>query len=190
MSVFNKNPYLEKSILSVLQQSYNNIEFLIMNDGSTDNTIEILEKLKEKEERIKIFENKTNLGLTKSLNILSKFSTGEYIARQDADDISYSLRLEKQLEYMELNNLHACTTYAKSLQSNQILHSRTNLIPLRILLKFKNPFIHGSMLINKSVFDDLGKYNEKYYYAQDYKLFTDMFMSKYRVKILKKFTMN
>ena len=50
MSVFNKNPYLEKSILSVLQQSYNNIEFLIMNDGSTDNTIEILEKLKEKDE--------------------------------------------------------------------------------------------------------------------------------------------
>ena len=88
MSCFNNEESIQSSVESILNQSYHEFEFLIVDDCSEDNTFEILNYLKSKDERIKLFKNDKNIGLTKSLNFLISKSHGEYIARQDADDIS------------------------------------------------------------------------------------------------------
>ena len=112
MSVYNSEENLSDSIESILNQTYKNFEFLIMDDGSSDNSSEILGEYAKKDNRVKIFKNSDNLGLTKSLNILISSSKGEYLARQDSDDISSKDRFEKQLNYLSLNNLDACTVRA------------------------------------------------------------------------------
>ena len=97
MSTYNHEKSLSQSINSILSQKYEDFEFLILNDNSTDETMAILDKFKKKDSRIKVFNNNKNLGLTKSLNILIKESKGSLIFRQDSDDISLPNRLMKQV---------------------------------------------------------------------------------------------
>ena len=101
MSSFNSEKTIEDSIQSILNQDYKNIEFLIVDDGSTDNTLRIMKKLRDKDERIKIIENTRNIGLTKSLNQLLRISNGRYIARQDSDDLSFPYRLTRQINFLK-----------------------------------------------------------------------------------------
>lgn len=86
MCVYNSQQYLSEAIESILKQSYNNFEFIIVNDASTDDSKLIIKSYQDK--RIKYFENKSNFGLTFSLNFGLKQCKGEFIARMDADDIS------------------------------------------------------------------------------------------------------
>ena len=88
MSAYNSQNSIKDSIKSVLGQTYGNFEFLILDDGSSDDTEKIIKNYANKDKRIKFFKNNKNLGLTKSLNILIGMSKGNIIARQDADDIS------------------------------------------------------------------------------------------------------
>ena len=101
MSVHNSENTVNFAIDSILNQTFSNFELLIMNDCSTDKTQIILEKYQNVDSRIKLFNNSTNLGLTRSLNTLIENSNGSFIARQDADDFSLPLRLEKQIEYIK-----------------------------------------------------------------------------------------
>ena len=98
MSTHNSEDTLEESINSILDQTYLDIEILIMDDGSKDNSNVILDRLNTQNKSIKIFRNETNIGLTRSLNILISKSRGQYIARHDADDISYPERIGMQME--------------------------------------------------------------------------------------------
>ena len=100
MSAYNSEKHISNSIESILGQSYQNFEFLIMDDGSTDNTGKIINSYRKTDNRIKLFNNKSNIGLTKSLNFLINQAQGEYLARQDSDDVSNSKRFELQLNYM------------------------------------------------------------------------------------------
>jgi glycosyltransferase involved in cell wall biosynthesis len=186
MSAKDAQRTITDSINSILLQSFNNFELLIMDDASTDNTAEIISQFAAKDSRVKIFTNKINLGLTASLNILIKNSSGEFIARQDSDDVSFPERLKNQMDYIYLKNLDGCTTKAVSIQDGKIIHSKSTLVPNKLLLKFKNPFIHGSLLIRKEVMNEINNYNEDFYYSQDYKLFTDLIKSGYKIKILNK----
>ena len=104
MSSFNSEKTIEESIQSILNQDYKNIEFLIVDDGSTDNTLRIMKKLRDKDKRIEIIENTRNIGLTKSLNQLLKISNGRYIARQDSDDLSFPYRLTRQINFLKKTN--------------------------------------------------------------------------------------
>lgn len=101
MSSYNSEETIEKSILSILKQDYKNIEFLIVDDCSKDSTLSIMKRLREDDKRIKIIENKKNIGLTKSLNKLLKISNGKYIARQDSDDVSLPHRLTTQINFIK-----------------------------------------------------------------------------------------
>ena len=87
MSAYNSKSTIGESIESILSQSYQNIELLICNDGSTDDTQKILNSFQKKDSRVRLFQNPKNLGLTASLNILIAESKGVFIARQDADVI-------------------------------------------------------------------------------------------------------
>ncbi len=99
MPVYNADPYIREAIDSVLTQSYTNFELLIINDGSTDNSLQIIKSYNDA--RIRLVENEGNLGLIETLNKGLNLAQGEYIARMDADDISMPTRLEKQVEFLD-----------------------------------------------------------------------------------------
>ena len=105
MSTFNSENVIENSIKSLLNQSYKDYEILISDDNSTDSTYDILKNYEKNNNLIKVFKNKQNIGLTKSLNKLVSKSNGILIARQDADDISFQNRLEKQVNFIKKYNL-------------------------------------------------------------------------------------
>ncbi|MCI0471302.1 MAG: glycosyltransferase, partial [Candidatus Aminicenantes bacterium] len=101
MSVFNNAAYLREAIDSILNQTYTDFEFLIIDDASTDSSKEIISHYHDT--RIRLIENKRNIGLTKSLNKGLHKAKGEYIARMDADDISLPDRLAVQYAFLQEN---------------------------------------------------------------------------------------
>ena len=186
MSAFNSERTIAESIESILNQSYQNFEFLIIDDCSTDKTSEIIESYQKKNNTIKLIKNKTNLGLTKSLNILIEKSSGQYIARQDADDISLHHRVQEQMKLLKSDNLDFCTTRAIIKDSMKLRPGVSSFLPKKVVLKFKNPFIHGTLLAKKTAINDIGNYDENFYYAQDYKLFFDLLKYNYNFKVILK----
>ena len=186
MSVRNGEQTVEKSIKSILNQSYDYFEFLIVDDCSTDSTLEKLKILEKQDGRISIFTNSENIGLTKSLNKLIKNTKGELIARQDSDDYSNPERIYTQVRYLLKNNLDAVTSRALIIGSTKKIPGLSYFIPAKLLMKYKNPFIHGSLIIKKQVLDDLGLYDENFYYAQDYKLYLDLLSNGYSIKAINK----
>ncbi len=185
LSAYNDGKYLPYAIESILNQTYENFEFLIRNDGSTDETFEILDRYRQIDKRIKIFNDSNNIGLTKSLNLLLKEAKGDLIARQDTDDFSFKERLEIQLDYLLSGDIDACTTRAVVKQTFKITPNKSYYLPKHFVMKIKNPYIHGSLLIKKEVMTKLGGYDEKFYYAQDYKLMSDLIRNGYILKIIK-----
>jgi glycosyltransferase involved in cell wall biosynthesis len=103
MPVYNAELYLYEAIESILQQSFGNFELLLINDGSTDSSLQIIQQIKDN--RIRILNNDYNMGLIYSLNWGIAEARGKYIARMDADDICLPDRFKKQFEYMELKRL-------------------------------------------------------------------------------------
>ncbi len=184
MSVHNSSNTIEKSVQSILDQDYKNIEFLIMDDGSTDDTYEKLIVLSEKNKNIILLRNTENIGLTKSLNILIKNSNGKILARQDGDDISVRNRISTQYNYLKKLNLDFCTTRAFINDTNKKIPGYSYFLSPTILMKYKNPFIHGTLLLKKSIVEDVGFYDENFYYAQDYKLMKDLIKKNYKFKII------
>ena len=180
MSAYNSETTIRKSIESVLNQTYKNIELLVMDDGSTDNTYYELNKIND--ERLLIFRNKNNLGLTKSLNILIEKSSGVFIARQDADDYSHKNRILRQVQEFNKKNIDICVTRAKTIQNNKKIPGLSFFLPYKVVLKYKNPFVHGTIMINKSSLLKVGKYDEKFYFAQDYKLYFDLAKANFKFK--------
>ena len=134
MSVYNDSINVKSSIESIVNQDYENVEFLIMNDGSTDKTSKILDSF-ARNRKIKLFQNNKNIGLTKSLNILLKESQGTIIARQDSDDLSLSSRLSKQFYYLKDNNLDICGSRAIIKGSTKITPNKSYYLPLKATLK-------------------------------------------------------
>ena len=181
MSTYNNQSSVAYAIESVLNQTYKDIELLIMNDGSIDNTKEVLGKYLNNE-KVKVFTNKENIGLTKSLNILINESKGNFIARQDSDDISLDSRLEKQLNFIKKHNLDACTTRAINMQSRKLVPGLSYYLPYILSTKFKNPFIHGTLMIKTDIIKNL-MYDEEYYFAQDYALFLNL-IKNFKIKTI------
>lgn len=186
LSTYNSEESVGESIESLLNQTYKNLEILISDDGSTDSTKEICKKFKLKDERVLFFSNKKNIGLTKSLNNLAQKASGSLIARHDADDISLPYRIEEQIQFMNKKNLDAVTTRSLVKQNNRKRPGISFYIPDKLLINRKNPFIHGTLIIKKNVFQEIGYYDERFYYAQDYKLFYDLLHRGYKVKTLNK----
>tara|TARA_B100000941_G_C28492936_1_gene549091 strand:+ start:1312 stop:2007 length:696 start_codon:yes stop_codon:yes gene_type:complete len=185
MSVYNDEKNIDKSIKSIMSQTYKNLELHILDDGSDDKTWKIINKYKNEYQNIFIYKNKNNLGLTKSLNYLVNQTNGEIIARHDSDDLSHPERIEKQLNIMTKYNLDFCTTRAQIIQNNKITPKFSYYIPKKIVVKYKNPFIHGTLMIKKRVIINVGMYDENFYYSQDYKLMTDLLNINSKYKILR-----
>jgi len=181
MSVFNAEDTIEDCIKSILSQTFDSFELLIVNDASTDNTHKLLEKFSKEDKRIKVFINYENIGLTKSLNSILSKAKGKYIARQDADDISLPKRFEKQIEIIQRRKFEIVVSRARNLHDESIIPKFSFIIPSKILIRFKNPFIHGTLFASKDLLERLNFYNEEYYYAQDYELFSRILKNKIKV---------
>lgn len=185
MSVYNDEYNVKLAIESILNQSFRDFEFLIMNDCSSDNTFEICNEYSKLDNRIKVYQNDKNIGLTKSLNKLLSFAKGDFIARQDSDDISLSERFFKQINFISENSLDGSTTRAIIKNSLKVTPNKSIYLPKKIIMKIKNPFIHGSLILRRNLLNKMGGYDEKFYYAQDFKLLNDLIQNDYKLKILK-----
>jgi len=173
MSVYNGEKYLCEAVDSILNQTFKDFEFLIINDGSTDGTAEIIKSYQDS--RIKIINNEKNIGLTKSLNKGLKFAKGEYIARMDADDISYPNRLEVQYEYMKSNSdLAICASSYEQINENgntiKVIKGYLECEQLYYFLTFANQLAHSTVFLRKSIILKLNGYDDKLIQSQDYDL--------------------
>lgn len=184
ISVHNDEKNIRNAINSILYQTYDNIEILIIDDASTDNSFNEIQTAIKDQKKVTCFQNKENVGLTKNLNFLINNSQGELIARQDSDDISHPDRIEKQVKHLLENNLDACTTRSTNLQNGKKIPGLSYYLPKKLIMRLKNPFIHGTLLIKKSVLDKVNNYNENYYYSQDYFLFAYLLKNKFKVRTL------
>ena len=183
MPVFNGEKYLSEAIESILAQTYKDYEFLIINDGSNDNSINIIKSYNDS--RINLVENRQNLGLTATLNKGIKIAKGQYIARLDQDDISKKSRLTLQVEYLVNNSdtvlLGSNCQYINS--NNDIIgrwETCTDHIGIINSFHKHNPFAHSSVMFDRNKIIKLGGYPENYVYAQDLALWIKV-CSHYRV---------
>ncbi|CCN41690.1 hypothetical protein VIBNISO65_1000003 [Vibrio nigripulchritudo SO65] len=175
MSVYNSCSFLAEALDSIINQTYENIEIILVDDGSTDESLIILEEYAKIDTRIRLI-SRENKGLAYSLNEAIRNSKGSYIARMDADDISALDRIEKQVEYMIRNNIHICGSYFRTFRGKNIDENITYLPISNEDIRFKmivgTPFAHPSVIGKKELF-------EKYSYnqlvaAQDYDLWSRM----------------
>ena len=148
MPVFNCESYVEDAIHSILNQTYRNFEFIIIEDGSTDSTLQKI--LTFKDDRIKLLINEKNKGLVFSLNRGLQEVQGEYIARMDGDDIALPQRFEKQIEYMEKNqNCLVCGSSYESFGAENNIYDMTQYFGLLSVVDV--PITHPSSLFRCSI---------------------------------------
>lgn len=177
MSVYNSENYLKDSVESILKQTFSDFEFIITDDGSTDNTLKILKKYAEEDNRIKLLVNSENLGIPKSVNKMFDVSNGEFIARMDADDISHVQRFEKQISFMQNNSdIGFCGTNSEffgKYVNKKYNHWIFDHEEIRAALLFRNVIANDTALIRKKVIDQYKiRYNENYKAIQDYELWS------------------
>lgn len=162
MPVYNGEIYLKDALQSILNQSLKNIEIIIVNDGSTDNSIDIIESFSDK--RIKLI-NQENRGLAKSLNTAVYAASAKYIARMDADDICHKDRLLEQFNFLEKNSSYVIVgTNALYIDKDGVELYKSNCFTNDEEIKKnlpKTPFFHSSVMFLRDVFVAAGGYFEK-----------------------------
>lgn len=161
LPVYNGEKYLRASIESILNQSFKEFELIVINDGSTDNTLEVINQFKGHTQVVII--NQENQGLANSLNTGISKASGQLIARQDHDDISLMNRLEKQVEFLKTHqSISIVGTWAQIIEentlSNRILKHPISDNEIKTLLLFNSPFVHPSVMFKKYSFDQVGGY--------------------------------
>ena len=162
MPVYNGADYLAESIETILGQTLQSFEFLILNDGSKDGSQAILEDYAARDPRIRVVQQ-ANMGLAATLNKGMAMAQGEFIARQDQDDLSAPERLEKQLAYMQAHPKCALLGTRASIWADRTPTDRAHDHPvlntvLKLDLLFNNPFVHSSVMLRRQAVLDLGGY--------------------------------
>lgn len=176
MSSYNDERYIALAIESVLKQKYQDWEFIIINDDSTDNTENIIQKYASKDRRIHLISNENNKGLVANLVKGVDVSKGKYIARIDGDDIWVSTyKLEKQIEFLENNSEYSLIgSWANIVDEQGKLQYKTKNPntdkEIRNYILIENCFFHSSVLIRKSTYEKAGGYNLKIKTSEDYDL--------------------
>lgn len=185
MPVFNGSEYLLEAINSILHQTYRNFEFLIIDDCSTDNSLEIIRSLSDY--RIRVVTNKKNLGLTKTLNKGLQLAMGGYIARIDQDDISLKCRLQRQVEFLQKNpDIKLIGTWFQIINSKKIIKTLRPPVQQKKLvnrINRYNPFAHSSVMFDLKAIHKLGGYPENIIHAQDFDLWVTVLMQ-YKASII------
>lgn len=176
MPVYNGQNYLRQSIESILSQTFNKFEFIIVDDGSTDNSWKIIKEYSTKDKRIVAVRNKKNLRISATLNKGLSIAKGEYIVRMDADDWSYPYRLEKQYGYMQKRpevgvssgTIEVCDEKLRVI--NKRKYPLSDKAARKIIFRY-SPFAHPATIWNREIMQNAGGYNENIPLSQDYDLY-------------------
>jgi glycosyltransferase involved in cell wall biosynthesis len=193
MPVYNAGKYVHEAIQSILVQTYSTFEFIIINDGSTDETESII--LSFTDPRIKYICNKSNLGIVATLNLGLELANGKYIARMDADDIAHEERLSTQIEFLEANEHYGlCGSWYENFGSESgDVKMPVSYDSVRLQLLFHTAFAHPSVIFRARLVKEAKlAYSQTHIYAEDYHLWIEMitqmkgtnlplFLLKYRV---------
>lgn len=188
MSVYNeKLEWLKKSIESILLQTLSDFEFLIIIDNPSlnDENVKYLRDIERKDSRVKLYFNDKNLGLMKSLNKGIGLAKGNYIARMDADDISFKNRLEKEIQFLENNHYDMVAANRVDIDENgneisRSLHLKN--VPEKHL-PYSNFIVHPSVLVKTEVMRALGGYRE-FYNSEDYDMWLRIMSAGYKIGIM------
>jgi glycosyltransferase involved in cell wall biosynthesis len=161
---YNVEKYIRSAINSVINQTYINFEIIVVDDGSSDQTFSILEEIKINEPRLKLFKNKKNLGIVKTLNFGLSVCKGEYIVRMDGDDLCHPKKFEKQLDYLLKNQniaLIGCDVMSIDEDNNILNYIKTshNTQCTKKIINYISPVLHIWMC-KKEIYDILGGYRE------------------------------
>lgn len=175
MAVYNGEKYLKECIDSILNQTFSDFEFIIINDGSTDKTEEIVKNAMKKDKRIKLISNKENRGRAVARNQGLKIANGEYIAVIDSDDIALPQRLEKQVKFLDENQdvgLVGTWFYVID-EDGKIIGKEKNPVSdemIREKILKAMPFCHSSLMWRKECIEKVGGYRKEFSLSQDYDL--------------------
>ncbi|MCB4742672.1 MAG: glycosyltransferase [Sulfurovum sp.] len=187
MSVYNEDPrWLREAVESILNQTYKELEFIIIMDNPNNLAlIEILEEYAKNDSRIKLFINQKNMGLVYSLNRALKYASGAYIARMDADDISYQERLKKQLNYLQTKNLDLIGTNIRLFRNgNDYFYESDKLLTHKYLKKMLQygaiGIVHPTFFGKKEMFENLNGY-KNVLYAEDMEFLSRALCRGYKV---------
>lgn len=172
MSVYNGERYVREAVDSILNQTFEDFEFIIIDDGSTDGTLTILQSYDDIRLRLVC---QDNVGLGKSLNRGITLAQGQYIARIDHDDLSLPERFEKQVQFLDVHPDvgllgTACRVIDELRGREWDAQVATSDQALRHALIKHNPFFHSSVMMRKSILEKVDGYDEAFPYIQDYEL--------------------
>ncbi len=180
MSTYNDERYISKAIKSVVNQTYVNWEFIIINDNSSDKTEYIIFSILKSDPRLVYIKNKKNLGLTANLNKGIKKAKGKYIARIDSDDIwTAKSKLNKQVKFLNSHLDYALIgTWAQVINENNqklyVLKYPIDDKEIKKVILRENCFLHSSVLIRKEDLKDVGYYNSNNETSQDHELWLEL----------------
>jgi hypothetical protein len=190
LPVYNAAPYLSESIKSILVQTYEHLELVVIDDGSTDESWRLLNEFAQQDKRIRLYQNEKNKGLIQTLNDSLSLCQGKYIARMDADDIAHPKRLQKQYEALQKNaNCRFCgTAYCFFLKRRsrvqeqlQRLEFQQKYLHPRAL--FYTPLAHACLFVEASFYQSF-QYSEAHPIAEDYELLTRMLQQSNALNVL------
>ena len=175
MPVYNSELFLEDAVQSILDQTYKNFEFIIIDDGSVDNSLAILESFKDN--RIKLVKKKNNTGYTSLLNESINYAKYDYLARMDSDDVSNKDRLLKQFKFLEKNkdysvvgsNIRLINTKGEFIRNGKYPETDEQ---IKSNLSNFSTFAHPACLIRKKKLIDIGGYRTIFEPSEDYDLWT------------------
>jgi glycosyltransferase involved in cell wall biosynthesis len=182
-----KDAYLTLSIESILSQTYKDIEFIIVDDGSTDDTQKVVNRYAVKDPRIRLLFNETNVGSAASMNTAIRVAKGKYIARQDGDDISMPERISRQVEYLE-THLHIALLATRTMHIDQFGRQMSATpFPGNAELIMSNLIAGDNCLAQPSIMFrnhlDLF-YRDKFYYSEDYDFYLRILFNKHSIECL------
>ena len=172
LPVYNAEKFLSEAIDSILNQTYQNFEFLLINDGSTDTSRAII--LNYTDSRIRYLENEKNIGLIHTLNRGIAEAKGSYIARMDADDVSRVDRFIKQVDFLESNPSYGMVgSWCSVINSSKKIEYHTSHASLQFALLNYCCFVHPSVMLRKSVLTENQLYfDSNFVHSEDYELWT------------------
>ena len=186
MPVYNTEKYVWEAIESILNQSFKDFEFIIVDDCSRDNSYKICEEYSKKDNRIKLYKNEKNKWISFTRNKLINISITNYIVSQDSDDISEKDRLKLSFIFLKNNKDYAVVSW-----NNIIINEKSEITWYRkysnnlekIILK-KSPISQPSSMFKKNVFLEVWWYNKNLNYGEDYDLWLKFYSKWYKIKIL------
>lgn len=185
MGIYNCEKYLSDSIDSIINQTFKNWELIMCDDDSKDSTYEIADRYRKKyPDKIILLKNKCNLGLNMTLNRCLEVAKGEYIARQDGDDVSCPTRLEKQLNFLENNEIYGFIGTNMDLfdENGKWGEARAKEKPLKKNFIRSTPFFHATCMIRKDILNEVGGYtvDKNLLRVEDYHLWFKIYSKGYR----------